>query len=248
MLKLHGFAVSNYTNMVHLALLEKGIPFEYAQTYPDQSPGVLAQSPRGKVPYLDTPEGFINETNVILEYLEDLGTGAPLLPSNPFQRALVRSLMKEIELYVELPARTCYAEAIFGGKVPDPIKDKARDELTAGIATLGRHAKFSPYIAGRRIHARRHHVPVLDRASGAGCPAPVRSRPVRPAARCSRAAATSPTEAQRGDTRTPDRSGNAGIHRSDSRQVRPRQGLVRRTVPVCASSVAARPSTSRNPA
>jgi len=148
MLKLHGFAVSNYANMVHLALLEKGIPFEYVETYPDQSPGVLAQSPRGKVPYLDTPEGFINETNVILEYLEDLGTGRRLLPSNPFARAQVRALMKEIELYLELPARACYAEAIFGGKVPEPIKEKAQVELTAGIATLRRHAKFTPYVAG----------------------------------------------------------------------------------------------------
>lgn len=28
MLKLYGFAVSNYYNMVKLALLEKGVPFE----------------------------------------------------------------------------------------------------------------------------------------------------------------------------------------------------------------------------
>ncbi len=48
MLKLHGFAVSNYTNMVHLALLEKGIPFEYVQTYPDQSPAVRAKYGIGK--------------------------------------------------------------------------------------------------------------------------------------------------------------------------------------------------------
>jgi glutathione S-transferase len=148
MLKLHGFPVSNYTNMVHLALLEKGIPFEYVQTYPDQSPAVLAQSPRGKVPYLETPEGFISETSVILEYLEELGTGRHLLPTNPFERAQVRALMKEIELYLELPARSCYPEAMFGGKVPEPIKEKARVELTAGIATLGRHARFGPYVAG----------------------------------------------------------------------------------------------------
>lgn len=148
MLKLHGFSVSNYANMVHLALLEKGVPFEYVQAYPDQSPDVLAKSPRGKVPYLETPEGFLNETNVILEYLEDLGAGKHLLPSNPFQRAQVRALMKEIELYVELPARTCYVEAMFGGSVPDAIKEKARVELTAGVATLKRHAKFSPYVAG----------------------------------------------------------------------------------------------------
>lgn len=52
MLKLHGFPVSNYTNMVHLALLEKGVPFEYVLAYPGKSPDFLARSPRGKVPFL----------------------------------------------------------------------------------------------------------------------------------------------------------------------------------------------------
>lgn len=151
MLKLHGFPVSNYTNMVHLALLEKGIPFEYVMAYPDQSPDVLAKSPRGKVPYLETDSGFINETNVMLEYLEDLGSGRHLMPSDPFQRAQVRALMKEVELYVELPARACYVEAMFGGKVPEPIKEKSRVELTAGIATLARHARFKPFVAGEEF-------------------------------------------------------------------------------------------------
>lgn len=148
MLRLHGFPVSNYTNMVHLALLEKGVPFEYVQTYPDQSPAVLAKSPRGKVPFLETPEGFINEASVILEYLEDRGEGKALLPRDPFQRALARALMKEIELYIELPARSCFLEAVFGLTVPDAIKEKARVDLTAGVATLKRHGKFAPYVAG----------------------------------------------------------------------------------------------------
>jgi glutathione S-transferase len=56
--------------------------------------------------------------------------------------------MKELELYIELPARSCYPEAVFGAKVPDAIKLKARDELIAGFATLKRHGKFSPYLAG----------------------------------------------------------------------------------------------------
>ena len=50
MLKLHGFPVSNYANMVQLALLEKGMAFEYVMAVPDQSPAFLARSPRGKVP------------------------------------------------------------------------------------------------------------------------------------------------------------------------------------------------------
>jgi glutathione S-transferase len=148
MLKLHGFPVSNYANMVQLALLEKGVPFEYALAFPGQSAGMLAQSPRGKVPFLETPQGYINETSAILEYLEDRGEGKPLLPADPYARAQVRALMREIELYIELPARSCYAEAYFGATLPDAIKAKARDDLKAGFATLGRHGKFSPYVAG----------------------------------------------------------------------------------------------------
>jgi glutathione S-transferase len=148
MLRLHGFPVSNYANMVQFALLEKGLPFEYLLAYPDQSPAFLAMSPRGKVPVLETPDGFINEASVILEYLEDCGEGKPLLPRDPYQRAYVRGLMKEIELYIELPARSCFAEAFFGGRVPQAVKDKAREDLAAGFATLRRHAKFAPFLAG----------------------------------------------------------------------------------------------------
>jgi glutathione S-transferase len=148
MLKLHGFPVSNYANMVNLALLEKGIPFEYVMAMPDQKPEFLVKSPRGKVPFLETPQGYINETSVILDYLEDTGEGKSLRPSDPYARAIVRTLAKEIELYIELPARSVFAEAFFGGKIPDAIKAKARDDLQAGFATLKRHGRFAPYVAG----------------------------------------------------------------------------------------------------
>jgi glutathione S-transferase len=148
MLRLHGFPVSNYANMVQLALLEKGMDFEYVHCVPDQSPAFLAMSPRGKVPVLETPHGCINEASVILEYLEETGPGRPLLPGTPHERAYVRSLMKEIELYVELPARACFVEAFFGGRVSNAIKEKSRDELAAGFATLKRHGRFAPYVAG----------------------------------------------------------------------------------------------------
>jgi glutathione S-transferase len=133
---------------VELALLEKGLPFEYVLTFPEPMPEFLARSPRGKVPFLGTPQGYINEASVILDYLEDIGPARRLLPEDPHARATVRALMKEIELYIELPARTCFAEAFFGGSVPDAIKSKAREDLLAGCATLKRHARFAPYVAG----------------------------------------------------------------------------------------------------
>jgi glutathione S-transferase len=148
MLKLYGFSVSNYYNMVKLALLEKGLPFEEVPFYAGQSPEALAISPRGKVPVLGVEQGFVNETSVILEYIEQTQPGPALLPSDPFQRARVLALAKEIELYIELPARACYAEAFFGMPVPEAIKEKSRAELLQGFASLGRHGKFAPYVAG----------------------------------------------------------------------------------------------------
>jgi glutathione S-transferase len=116
--------------------------------YPDQSPEALAISPRGKIPVLGVEQGFINETGVILEYIEQTQPGRALLPSDPFERAQVLALAREIELYIELPARACFAEAFFGMSVPEAIKEKAKAELLLGFASLGRHGKFAPYVAG----------------------------------------------------------------------------------------------------
>ena len=148
MLKLYGFTVSNYFNMVKMALLEKGIDFEFVDTKPTQEGDYLAKSPMGKVPCLETSEGFISETDVIFDYLEDLGQGQALMPASAYEKAKVRELIKQLELYIELPARTCFAEAFFGGTVSEETKDKARVSLKKGVECIKRTGKFSPYIAG----------------------------------------------------------------------------------------------------
>ena len=148
MFKLYGFAISNYYNMVKLALLEKGLPFEEVLFYAGQSPEALAISPRGKVPVLEVEQGFISETSVILDYLEQVHPEPALLPGDAFERAQVLALAKEIELYIELPARACYPEAFFGMSVAPAIQEKSKAELLLGFASLARHGKFAPYVAG----------------------------------------------------------------------------------------------------
>ena len=148
MIKLYGFALSNYYNMVKMALLEKGIEFEEVQTRPNQEADYLAKSPMGKVPCLETAQGFLSETSVIFDYLEDSGEGKPLYPQAPFARAKVRELVKEIELYIELPARTCYGPTFFNREVSEEVKEKAKVNLLKGIECLKRNGKFSPYLAG----------------------------------------------------------------------------------------------------
>jgi glutathione S-transferase len=148
MLKLHGFAASNYYNMVKLALLEKDLPFEEVPTYPSQEAAFLSISPRGKVPLLQCAEGYLSETSAILEYVETLTQTQPLLPPDRFAQAQVRELVRHIELYIELPARACYAQAFFGQQVDKAILDKSREELLGGMAAFRRLAVFAPYVAG----------------------------------------------------------------------------------------------------
>ena len=152
MLKLYGFAASNYFNMVKLALLEKGVPFETVPFHGCQNPDILAVSPRGKVPVLETEQGFVSETDAILDFIEETQSGKALLPTDPFARASVRALAKEIELYIELPARVCYVEVFFGGRpTPEERKAKAQRDLIKGFTALKQRARFAPYVAGEHF-------------------------------------------------------------------------------------------------
>ena len=95
MLKLCGFAASNYYNVVKLALLEKGVPFEEQLAWLGETDP--AASPLGKVPYAITEDGPISESTVILEYIEQRYAIAPLLPAQPYAAAKVRELQRFID-------------------------------------------------------------------------------------------------------------------------------------------------------
>ena len=43
-----------------------------------------------------------------------MGQDGRYCPKTPYARAETRALMKEIELYIELPALACFPEVIFG--------------------------------------------------------------------------------------------------------------------------------------
>ena len=80
MLKLCGFAVSNYYNKVKLSLLEKGIPFEEELAYPSQKEDFRKDSPMGKVPALEDGAVRIWDSGAICGYLADQYPAAQLAP------------------------------------------------------------------------------------------------------------------------------------------------------------------------
>ena len=149
MLKLCGFAVSNYYNKVKIALIEKGIPFEEEHVLPSQESAVLARSVMGKMPFLDFGNGqTLTESQVLLEYLEDAYPDRPLYPREPLARARIRELITHMELHLELPARRLYRQAFFGGTVSDETKQLVQKELEKGVRAFMKLAKLSPWVAG----------------------------------------------------------------------------------------------------
>jgi glutathione S-transferase len=148
MINLCGFAVSNYYNKTKLVLLEKGIPFTEEQVFPSQDEALLKRSPLGKIPFIETEQGSLSESQVILEYLEDTYPEIPLYPTDAFQRAKTRELIQHLELNIELHARRLYREAFFGGSVSDDVKAEVKELLEKGLKGLARLVKFSPYIGG----------------------------------------------------------------------------------------------------
>lgn len=147
MLKLCGFAASNYYNKVKLALLEKGLPFEEELAWVGEVD--LQASPLGKVPYLKTEHGALSESAVICEYIEQTHPAHPLLPSDPFAAAKVRELITYLELHLELVARNLYPQAFFGGQVSEGTREKISAQLEKNIAAFAKLARFDhPFIAG----------------------------------------------------------------------------------------------------
>ena len=167
MLTLCGFAASNYYNKVKLALLEKGVAFEEELAWVGETD--LAASPLGKVPYVKTDAGPISESTVMLEYVEAQYPTPALLPADPFQAAKARELLRYIELHLELVARNLYAEAFFGGKVSDSVKEKAGQQLEKNVAAFAQLARFAPFIAGDRFTladcAAAVHLPLVSSAT-----------------------------------------------------------------------------------
>jgi glutathione S-transferase len=151
MLKLHGSSISNYTNMVKQCLIEKGIEFEQIDDRPSQEDDFLAISPMGKIPCLETPDGFLIETAAILDYLEGVYPQPPMLPADAFAKARAKGIMHLTELYIELAARRHLAAVFFGGDRSEDAMAEVRPQVEKGLRAFKQLVDFGPYVMGREF-------------------------------------------------------------------------------------------------
>lgn len=150
-IKLYGINLSNYYAILKAIMLEKGMDFEEVEVKPNQDQDYLTRSPMGKVPCIETEQGFLTETGVIIDYIDALGDGPGFYPEDPFAKAKVQELMRHIELYIELPARRLYGEVFFDRPAQAGEKEAVRKLLERGFASLGTLASFDPWLAGEEI-------------------------------------------------------------------------------------------------
>jgi glutathione S-transferase len=149
-LRLLGYPVSNYVNIVRAALLEKALPFEFVATRSSQDAAFRELSPLGKIPVLDTGEGSLTETVAILDYLDDVFPDVPLRPEAAFARARGRQTINIIQLYVEAQARQLFAGVFMGGTNLPTTEASVRVMLDRATAALSQLLSPAPFFFGDR--------------------------------------------------------------------------------------------------
>ncbi len=148
-MKMYHYMLSNFAGKCRIAAYEKGLDIEYVD--PRENPGQEAYkkiNPTGKVPALETDDGqLIAESEVINEYLEDKFPGTALMPSDAEGKAAVRAITRYHDLYIDPPARACFAK-LFGQDLSDEFIAEKMTELNNNLDQLEASISDGPWLTG----------------------------------------------------------------------------------------------------
>jgi len=156
MIRLHTHPFSTYARRVHIALIEKSIPFEMIAVdmaaRQHRAPEYLALNPYGRVPTLEEDGMILYESAAILQYLEATHPDPALTPADAKGRALVDMHLRLCDLQMGRPAGTI----IF----PKRFLPKERWEEKA---IAGAQAEIAKHLGILETHLVGHDYLVADR-------------------------------------------------------------------------------------
>jgi len=170
-LNLLGFRHSVYTRVARMGLMETGLTATYIEANPfaaEPDPVLAAMTPLGRVPVLQHGDFVLTETAAILRYLNDLGPGHSLIPTDPQAAARMAQVMGIVDAYVYQPlVRKVFSHGFYQaavGEIGDPAivaeglalsqaPLRALDSIAAGGLQLG---------GGRISLADLHLAPMMD--------------------------------------------------------------------------------------
>lgn len=140
-LKLYGSCFCPFVHRVWISLEHKGLDYQYVEVDVYRKPKLLLDiNPRGLVPALRHGEWGSYESTVLMEYLEDLNQGEPLLPKDPKVRAHSRLWADHINRHI-IPAFYRYLQA------QDPkdqinFASELREHITTIVSVADPHGPF----------------------------------------------------------------------------------------------------------
>ena len=136
---------------VEIAVTEETVALPKGQ---QRTPEHLARNPMGQIPVLELDDGgFLLESVAIIQYLEELHPKAPMIGTDPLERARVFELERVADVGVLLPiGQLVHATNSPLGLPPNPaVAERARDALPVRLNFLNeRLSDARPFLAGER--------------------------------------------------------------------------------------------------
>ncbi|XP_030521384.1 probable glutathione S-transferase [Rhodamnia argentea] len=146
-LKLLGVWGSPYSRRVEIALKLKGVKYEYSEEdiFHNKSASLLKYNPvHKKVPVLVHNGKPIVESQVILEYIDETWKDNPILPRDPYERAMARFWAK----FVDEKCAPALWKSLMGA---GPEREKAHEEAHELLNTLEGELKGKKFFGGESV-------------------------------------------------------------------------------------------------
>lgn len=149
-MKLFDSLLSPYAGRVRLAIYAKGLEVEFIMPQTEAAATLPSYTPISKLPTMLHDGHVLPESEVINEYLEDIGTEPSLRPSDPILCARMRLLTRIGDLYIMYPMGE-----LFGQISPvdrDQMKvDEQMVELAKGMSWLDHYLDGTSYAIDNRL-------------------------------------------------------------------------------------------------
>ncbi|CEI65073.1 hypothetical protein FVEN_g11868 [Fusarium venenatum] len=145
--KLYAACFCPFSQRVWIALEAKGMSYQYCETNPfrNAEEPLLADS-RACVPTIKHDDWTCSDSTAMLEYLEDMGQGVPLLPSDPRSKAKCRLWIGHINHHIVPNFHKLVQNQNLG------FEHEAADRLQGSIDILVRAAdKKGPFFLGQNL-------------------------------------------------------------------------------------------------
>ena len=133
--RLYGASYSVYTRIARLALIEKGVEYDFEEVEifgPDgPPPGYLRRHPFGRIPALEHDGFELYETQAICRYVDEGFAGRELHPASAPGRARMAQIVGVLDSYAYRPM----VWDIFVERVRKPARGEPPDEakIAAGL-------------------------------------------------------------------------------------------------------------------